>query len=152
MKLFRVQSMYTMTPMYHIFKDSHMERFKRVMRHIKFISMNRRLFWMHLEVLEVVQDAVHVHHDPHVPHVKGQSHREVQEGHEEHQIDQHKQEVVLDALRSARRVQSMYTMTPMYHMYKDSHMEKFKKVMRHDKLISMNRRLFFMHLKVHEVD
>jgi hypothetical protein len=101
MKLFRVQSMYTMTPMYHIFKDSHMEKFKRVMRHIKLISMNRRLFWMHLEVLEAVQDAVHVHHDPHVPHVKGQSHVEVQEGHEAHQIDQHKQEVVLDALKSA---------------------------------------------------
>jgi hypothetical protein len=71
MKLFRVQSMYTMTPMYHIFKDSHMEKFKRVMRHIKLFSMNRRLFWMHLEVLEAVQGAVHIHHDPHVPHVKG---------------------------------------------------------------------------------
>jgi hypothetical protein len=46
----------------------------------------------------------------------------------------------------------MYTMTPMYHMYKDSHMEKFKRVMRHIKLISMNRRLFLMHLKVHGVD
>jgi predicted RNA-binding protein YlqC (UPF0109 family) len=34
----------------------------------------------------------------------------------------------------------MYTMTPMYHMYKDRHMEKFKRVMMHIKLISMNRR------------
>ena len=50
------------------------------------------------------------------------------------------------------RVQSMYTMTPTYHMYKDSHMEKCKRVMRHIKVISMNRRLFLMHLKVHEVD
>jgi hypothetical protein len=64
----------------------------------KLISMNRRLFWMHLEVLEAVQGAVHIHHDPHVPHSQGQSHGEVQEGHEAHQIDQHKQEVVLDAL------------------------------------------------------
>jgi hypothetical protein len=93
--------MYTMTPMYHIFKDSHMEKFKRVMRHMKLISMNRMLFWMHLEVLEAVQGAVHVHHDPHVPHVKGQSYGQVQEGHEAHQIYLHEQEVVLDALRSA---------------------------------------------------
>jgi hypothetical protein len=39
--------MYTMTPMYHIFKDSHMEKFKSVLRHMKLISINRRLFWMH---------------------------------------------------------------------------------------------------------
>jgi transposase InsO family protein len=32
-----------MTPMYHMYKDKYMEKFKRVMRHIKFISMNRRL-------------------------------------------------------------------------------------------------------------
>jgi hypothetical protein len=93
--------MYTMTPMYHMYKDSHVEKFKRIMRHIKLISMNRRLFWMHLEVHEVDQDAVHVHHDPNVPHVQGQAHGEVQEGHESHQIDQHEQEVVLDALISA---------------------------------------------------
>jgi hypothetical protein len=93
--------MYTMTPMYHIFKDSHMEKFKRVMRHIILISMNRRLFWMHLEVLEAVQGAAHVPHDPHGPHVQGQSHGEVQEGHKTHKIDQHEQEVVLDALKSA---------------------------------------------------
>jgi hypothetical protein len=54
----------------------HMEKFKKVMRliklisiDIKLISMNRRLFWMHLEVHEVVQGAVHVHHDHHVRHV-----------------------------------------------------------------------------------
>jgi hypothetical protein len=40
--------------MYNIFKDSHMEKFKRVMRHIKLISINRRLFWMYFEVHEVV--------------------------------------------------------------------------------------------------
>jgi hypothetical protein len=51
MKLIRVQSMYTMTPMYH---DRHMKKFKRVMRYIKLISMHRRLFWMHLDVHEVV--------------------------------------------------------------------------------------------------
>jgi hypothetical protein len=45
-----MQSMYTMTPMYHIYKDRHMEKLKRVMRHIKWISINRRLFWMQLEV------------------------------------------------------------------------------------------------------
>jgi hypothetical protein len=48
MKLIRVQSMYTMTYMYHMYKDSQVEKFKRVMRHIKLISMNRRLFWMQL--------------------------------------------------------------------------------------------------------
>jgi hypothetical protein len=68
------------------------------MRHIKLISMNRRLFLMHLEVNKVDQGAAHVHHDP---HVQGQAHGEVQEGHEAHQIDQHEQEVVLDALKSA---------------------------------------------------
>jgi hypothetical protein len=74
MKLIKVQSMYTMTPMYHMYKDKYMEKFKMVMRHIRFISMNRRLFWMHSEVHEVGQVAVHVHHDPHVPHVHGQAH------------------------------------------------------------------------------
>jgi hypothetical protein len=54
MKLIRVQSMYTMTPMCHNYKDRHMEKFKRVIKHIKLISMNRRLFWMHLEVHKVV--------------------------------------------------------------------------------------------------
>jgi hypothetical protein len=52
MKLFRVQSIYTMTPMYPMYKDRHMEKIKRVMRHIKMISMNKRLFWMYLEVHE----------------------------------------------------------------------------------------------------
>jgi hypothetical protein len=74
MKLIRVQSMYTMTPMYHMYKDKYMEKFKRVMRHIKFISMNRRLFRMHSGAHEVGQCAVHVHHDPHVPHVQGLAH------------------------------------------------------------------------------
>jgi hypothetical protein len=90
-----------MTPMYHMYKDRHMEKFKRVMRHIKLISMNRRLFSMHLELQEVDWGVVHAHHDPHVPHVQGHSHGEVQEGHEAHQIDQHEQDLVLDALRSA---------------------------------------------------
>jgi hypothetical protein len=76
-----------------------MEKFKRVMRHIKLISINRRLFWMHLEVHEVVQGAVHVHHDPHVPHVQGQSHGEVQEDHETHQIDQHNRRLLLMHLK-----------------------------------------------------
>jgi hypothetical protein len=79
-----------------------MEESKRIMSYIKLISIYRRLFWMHLEVHEVVQGAVHVYYDPHVPHIQRQSHGEVQEGHEAHQIDQHDQEVVLDALRSAR--------------------------------------------------
>jgi hypothetical protein len=47
--------MYTMTPMYHMYNDRHMEKFNWVMRYIKLISMNRRLFWMHLEVLEIEQ-------------------------------------------------------------------------------------------------
>jgi hypothetical protein len=54
-----------------------MKKFKRVMRHMKLISMNRRLFWMHLKVHEVDQGAVHKGHDPHVPHVQGQAHEEV---------------------------------------------------------------------------
>jgi hypothetical protein len=93
--------MYTMTPMYHMYKDSHMEESKRFMSYIKLISMNSRSFWMHLKVHKVVQGVGHVHHDPHVAHVQGQSHGEVQEGHEAHQIDQHEQEVVLDAIKSA---------------------------------------------------
>jgi hypothetical protein len=60
-----------------------MEESKRFMRHIKLISMNRRLFWMHLEVHYVDQDAVHVHHDPHVTHMYKDRHKgEVLEGHE----------------------------------------------------------------------
>jgi hypothetical protein len=101
MTLIRVQSVYTMTPMYHMYKDRHMEKFKRFMRHIKLISMNRKLFWMHLKVHEAVPGAVHVHHDPHVPHLQGQSHGGVQEVYEAHQIDQHEQEVLLDALKRA---------------------------------------------------
>jgi hypothetical protein len=38
--------MYTMAPMYHMYKDRHMKKFNRVTRHIKLISMIRRLFWM----------------------------------------------------------------------------------------------------------
>jgi hypothetical protein len=45
--------MHTMTPMYHMYKDRHIKKFIRVMRHIKFISRNRRLFWMHLELDEL---------------------------------------------------------------------------------------------------
>jgi hypothetical protein len=51
-KLLRVQPMYTMTPMYPMYKDRHMEKSKRVMRHIKLVSMNRRLLWMHLEKIK----------------------------------------------------------------------------------------------------
>jgi hypothetical protein len=57
-------NVYTMIPMYHKYKDRHIKKFKRVMRHMKLISMNRRLFWMHLKVHEVDQGSVHVHHDP----------------------------------------------------------------------------------------
>jgi hypothetical protein len=101
MKLIRLQTMYTIIRKYHMYKDRHIKEFKRVMRHIKLISMNRKLFWMHLEVHEVFQGAVHVHHDVHVPHVQGQAHGEVQVGPEAHQIDQHDHEVALDGLRSA---------------------------------------------------
>jgi hypothetical protein len=90
-----------MNPMYYMYKARHMLKFKRVVRHIKLISMNRSLFCMHLEVHEVDQGAVHVHHDPHVPNVQGQAHGKVQEVHEAYQIDQHKQEVALDAPRSS---------------------------------------------------
>jgi hypothetical protein len=93
--------MYTITPMYHLYKDTHIKKFKRVMRHNKLISMNRRLFWMHLKVYTGDQGAVHEDHDPHVPHVQGQALEEVQEGHETHEIDQHEQEVAMDALKSA---------------------------------------------------
>jgi hypothetical protein len=53
MKLFREQSVYTMTSLYLMHTDSHMEKFKRVMMHIKLISMYRKLFWMPLKVHEV---------------------------------------------------------------------------------------------------
>jgi hypothetical protein len=85
--------MFTIYPMY---KNRHIEKFIRSIRHIKLINMNRRLFWMHLEVHEVVQNAAHIHHYHHVLHVKAQAHREVQECHEAHQIDQHDQEVVIE--------------------------------------------------------
>jgi Ni,Fe-hydrogenase III large subunit len=101
MRLFRVQSMYPMTPMYPMFRDKHMDKLKKVMRQIKLICMSRRLFWMHFEVHEAVQGTVHVLDNAHVPHVQGQAHVEAQEGHEAHTINQHKQEVDLDALRSA---------------------------------------------------
>jgi hypothetical protein len=48
-----MQFMYTMTPMYPMHKDRHMEKFKRFMMPIKLISMNRRLFWMYFEVHKV---------------------------------------------------------------------------------------------------
>jgi hypothetical protein len=54
MKFISVQSMYTMTPMYHMYKEWHIEKFKRVISHIKLISMHRRLFWMHFDVYEIV--------------------------------------------------------------------------------------------------
>jgi hypothetical protein len=44
MKLFRVQYMSTMTTICPMYKVRHIEKFKRVMRHKKFICMNRRLF------------------------------------------------------------------------------------------------------------
>jgi hypothetical protein len=44
MKLIRVKSMYSMTLIYHMYRDRHIEKFKRIMRHIKLISRNRRLF------------------------------------------------------------------------------------------------------------
>jgi hypothetical protein len=71
MKLFRVKSMYPMTPMYPIYKDLNIKKFKKIIRHIKLISMNIRLFWMHLKVHEAVQSEVHIPHDSHVPHVQG---------------------------------------------------------------------------------
>jgi hypothetical protein len=63
MNLIRVQSINTMTLIYHMYRDKHMEKFKKVMRQIKLISINRNLFWMPLEVYEVVQVAVHVLYD-----------------------------------------------------------------------------------------
>jgi hypothetical protein len=41
---------YTMTPLYHMYRDRHIEKSQGVMKHIKFISMNRRLFWIDKEV------------------------------------------------------------------------------------------------------
>jgi hypothetical protein len=57
---------------------------------------------MHLEVNEVVQGAVHVHREFHVPHVtyKVRHMEKFERVYEAHQIDLHKQEVVLNALRS----------------------------------------------------
>jgi hypothetical protein len=76
--------MYTITPINPMYKYRHIEKFKRVMRHIKLISMNWRLFWIHSEVHEVVQGAVYVHREPNETHVQGQVHGEVQDGHEAH--------------------------------------------------------------------
>jgi hypothetical protein len=46
----------------------------------------------------------------------------------------------------------MYSMTPMYPMYKDKHIEKFKRVMRHIKLISIfSSFCFFRPLQAFEV-
>jgi hypothetical protein len=54
MKLISVQSMYTMSPLYHMNKGWQMEKLKRVISHIKLISIHRRLFWMHFDVHDVV--------------------------------------------------------------------------------------------------
>jgi phage-related protein len=70
--------MHTMTPMFTMCKDRHMEKLKRVMRHIKLISMKRRLFLMHFEVHKAVQCAVDLHHDSYVAQVHGQAHGEGQ--------------------------------------------------------------------------
>jgi hypothetical protein len=43
MKLFRQHSMYTMSSKYPMYKDMHIEKFKKVMRHIKLISMSKSL-------------------------------------------------------------------------------------------------------------
>jgi hypothetical protein len=59
MKVIRVQSMYTMTLMYHMYKDRHMDKFKRVIRYIKLISMHLRLFLMHLETKKWFQGFRH---------------------------------------------------------------------------------------------
>jgi hypothetical protein len=67
-------------PINLMYKDRHMKKFKRVMRHIKLNNMNRRLFCLHLEVHEVVQAAVHVHHNHHVPHEQVQAQGVVLEG------------------------------------------------------------------------
>jgi hypothetical protein len=49
--------MYTMTPMamYHMYKDRHIKKFKRFMKHIKLISMNRRYFWMHFKGTKLIR-------------------------------------------------------------------------------------------------
>jgi hypothetical protein len=41
--------------MYTMYKDRHMGKFKRVIRHIKLISMNRRLFWMHWKCIRLIR-------------------------------------------------------------------------------------------------
>jgi hypothetical protein len=45
--------MYIMIPMYPMYKDRHMEKFKKVRRHIKLMSMNMRLSWMHYEAIYI---------------------------------------------------------------------------------------------------
>jgi hypothetical protein len=71
------------------------------MSHIKWISMNRKLFWMQFAVRTCMK---------------------------------------------MLRVHSMNTMNIMYSLYKDRHMEEFTRFMSHIKLISMIRRLLWMHL------
>jgi hypothetical protein len=81
--------MYTMNTIYPMYIYRHMEKSKKVIRQIKLIGINRRLFWKHPKVPEVGQGAVHVPHDHDVPYVQGQTHGEVQEGHEANQIVRH---------------------------------------------------------------
>jgi hypothetical protein len=53
-RFFRGQYIYTVTRRYITYKDRHMEKYKKAMRHIKLIRVNKKLFWMHLIVHEVV--------------------------------------------------------------------------------------------------
>jgi hypothetical protein len=53
--------MYTMTTIYTMYKVRHMEKTKSVLRHMKLISVSRRLFWMHLQVPEIVQAHIFPH-------------------------------------------------------------------------------------------
>jgi hypothetical protein len=76
------------------------------------ISMNRRLYWTHLKLHEVVQGAVHVHYDYYMPHVQGQAHGKVQKRHEAHKIDYHEQGVVLNTLRSTGSCSGCSTCSP----------------------------------------
>jgi hypothetical protein len=90
-----------MFTMITIYKDRHIEKFKRVMGQIKLKSKIKRLFWMHLK--SGICSACTPWPPCTVPYVQEHIHWEVHECHEAYQSDQHDQKlVVLDALISAQ--------------------------------------------------
>jgi hypothetical protein len=85
--------------------------------------MNRKLFWLHLEVHKVAQGAFNVHHDPHVLQVKGHAHLEIEEGHWTHQINYHEHEVVLDDTYKCIKLFRVLSMYSVHHNHYVPHVQ-----------------------------